>query len=214
MATKFKMKWVLNKTESKKRVLIMCSKLLHCVNELLYKYSDNNLHCNIVGILSNHTDASKIANYNNINFKHIPINQASKEEDIAKMSKAIDDFNPEVIVLARYMQIIPKEVCDKYKYKIINIHHSFLPSFIGANPYHRAYNRGVKLIGATCHYVTKELDSGPIIEQDVARITHSKSIKDIEKIGQDVEKIVLVTGLKYHLEDRNLICNNRTIVLT
>jgi formyltetrahydrofolate deformylase len=119
-----------------------------------------------------------------------------------------------VIVLARYMQIIPKAMCDKYSGKIINIHHSFLPSFAGSNPYKRAAQRGVKLIGATCHYVTSELDEGPIIEQDVLRVSHSDSVQEMQKMGQDIEKVTLAKGLQYHLEDRVLTCNNKTVVFS
>ncbi len=133
---------------------------------------------------------------------------------MAKMMDTVDAFQPDVIVLARYMQIIPKSMCDKYSGKIINIHHSFLPSFVGANPYERAAQRGVKLIGATCHYVTSELDEGPIIEQDVLRVNHSDSAEEMQQMGQDIEKVTLAKGLQYHLEDRVLICNNKTIVFS
>ena len=147
-------------------------------------------------------------------FKQVDINTDTKADDIKKMNLAVDSFNPDVIVLARYMQIIPKELCGKYSGKIINIHHSFLPSFVGANPYARAAERGVKLIGATCHYVTADLDEGPIIEQDVVRVDHADSAEDMKKMGQDIEKITLAKGLQYHLEDRVLTCNNKTVVFS
>ena len=165
-------------------------------------------------VLSNHDKLSKLASWYDVAFKKVSINQDTKVADMKKMMQVVEGFNPDVIVLARYMQIIPEEMCAEYSGKIINIHHSFLPSFVGANPYARAAERGVKLIGATCHYVTANLDEGPIIEQDVVRVDHGDSADDMKKMGQDVEKITLAKGLKYHLEDRVLTCNNKTIVFS
>jgi formyltetrahydrofolate deformylase len=190
----------------------MGSKSSHCVADLLHRGHENELEGEIIGVLSNHQRLGKVASWYDVDFKQVEINTNTKDADIAKMTKAVDLFNPDVIVLARYMQIFPKDLCEKYAGKIINIHHSFLPSFVGANPYKRAADRGVKLIGATCHYVTADLDEGPIIEQDVIRVDHGNSSDNMKKMGQDVEKITLAKGLQYHLEDRVLTCNNKTIV--
>lgn len=214
VADKYQMNWQLHDASQLKRVLIMGSKSSHCVADLLHRNDELEIEGNIVGVLSNHDKLKKIASCYDVDFKKIAINKDTKEADMAKMIDAVDAFNPDVIVLARYMQIIPKTMCDKYQGKIINIHHSFLPSFVGANPYERAAQRGVKLIGATCHYVTSELDEGPIIEQDVLRVDHSNSAKEMKKMGQDIEKITLAKGLQYHLEDRVLTCNNKTVVFS
>ncbi|SFV85756.1 Formyltetrahydrofolate deformylase [hydrothermal vent metagenome] len=212
LAEEYQMVWQMNDATTLKRILIMGSKSSHCVADLLHRGHENELEGEIIGVLSNHDKLAKIASWYGVDFKKVPINKDSKKADMAKMMDAVDVFKPDVIVLARYMQIIPKSMCDKYQGKIINIHHSFLPSFAGASPYKRASERGVKLIGATCHYVTSELDEGPIIEQDVLRVNHSDSVKTMQKMGQDVEKITLAKGLQYHLEDRVLTCNNKTIV--
>ena len=214
LADQCNMVWQLSDAAQLKRILIMGSKASHCVADLLHRGHEDELEGEIVGVLSNHDRLSKLASWYDVTFKKVSINQDTKETDTNKMMKTVDSFNPDVIVLARYMQIIPEEMCVEYSGKIINIHHSFLPSFVGANPYKHAAERGVKLIGATCHYVTADLDEGPIIEQDVVRVDHADSADDMKKMGQDVEKITLAKGLKYHLEDRVLICNNKTIVFS
>ncbi|CAC9533593.1 Formyltetrahydrofolate deformylase (EC 3.5.1.10) [uncultured Gammaproteobacteria bacterium] len=212
LAEQYQMNWQMNDANQLKRILIMGSKSSHCVADLLHRGHENELEGNIIGILSNHNKLRKIASWYEVDFKQVAIEKATKTADMAKMMNTVDSFNPDVIVLARYMQIIPKSMCEKYQGKIINIHHSFLPSFVGANPYQRAADRGVKLIGATCHYITNELDEGPIIEQDVLRVDHSDNAEEMQKMGQDIEKITLAKGLQYHLEDRVLTCNNKTIV--
>ncbi|BAS68051.1 formyltetrahydrofolate deformylase [Bathymodiolus septemdierum thioautotrophic gill symbiont] len=212
LAKQYQMNWQMSDASQLKRILIMGSKSSHCVADLLHRGLENELEGKIVGLLSNHDKLKKIASWYAVDFKKVPINKESKEVDMAKMMNAVDAFAPDVIVLARYMQIIPKSMCEKYAGKIINIHHSFLPSFAGASPYKRAAERGVKLIGATCHYVTSELDEGPIIEQDVLRVNHSDSAQEMQKMGQDIEKITLAKGLQYHLQDRVLTCNNKTVV--
>ena len=214
VASQYDMNWQINDSTKLKRILIMGSKSSHCVADLLHRGHENELEGEIIGVLSNHQRLEKIASWYDVDFKQVVVNVDTKEVDIAKMTVAVDSFNPDVIVLARYMQIIPQDLCDRYAGKIINIHHSFLPSFVGANPYKRAAERGVKLIGATCHYVTSDLDEGPIIEQDVVRVDHGDSANDMKKMGQDVEKITLAKGLKYHLEDRVLTCNNKTVVFS
>ena len=192
----------------------MGSNSSHCVADLLHRHHENELEGEIVGVLSNHNKLANLASWYEVDFKQVEVHPESKAADIVKMNQAIDDFEPDVVVLARYMQIVPEELCQKYQNRIINIHHSFLPSFVGANPYARAAERGVKLIGATCHYVTANLDEGPIIEQDVVRVDHADTAEDMKKMGQDVEKITLAKGLKYHLEDRVLTCNNKTVVFS
>lgn len=214
IADKYKMDWRLSDASQLKRILIMGSNSSHCVADLLHRHHEQELEGEVVGVLSNHNKLSKLASWYDVAFKQVDINTDTKADDIEKMSLAVDSFNSDVIVLARYMQIIPEELCNKYSGKIINIHHSFLPSFMGANPYNRAAERGVKLIGATCHYVTANLDEGPIIEQDVVRVDHADSANDMKKMGQDVEKITLAKGLQYHLEDRVLTCNNKTVVFS
>ncbi len=214
VADQYKMDWRLSDASQLKRILIMGSNSSHCAADLLHRHHEQELEGEVVGVLSNHNKLSKLASWYDVLFKQVDINAETKVDDINKMSLAVDSFNPDVVVLARYMQIIPEELCKKYVGKIINIHHSFLPSFVGANPYKRAAERGVKLIGATCHYVTADLDEGPIIEQDVVRVDHSDSAEDMKKMGQDVEKITLAKGLQYHLEDRVLTCNNKTIVFS
>jgi len=214
VADKYKMDWRMSDASQLKRILIMGSKSSHCVADLLHRHHEKELEGEIVGVLSNHDKLSKLASWYDVHFKQVSINDSTKTADIASMTQAISAFNPDVIVLARYMQIIPGDLCDKYSGKIINIHHSFLPSFVGANPYARAAERGVKLIGATCHYVTANLDEGPIIEQDVVRVNHADSADDMKKMGQDIEKITLAKGLQYHLEDRVLTCNNKTVVFS
>ena len=214
IANTYDMVWHLSDNLKLKRILIMGSKSSHCVADLLHRGHENELEGEIVGVLSNHQRLSKIANWYDVPFKQVSIETDTKVEDIATMTQAVVEFNPDVVVLARYMQIIPQDLCKQFEGKIINIHHSFLPSFVGANPYKRAAERGVKLIGATCHYVTANLDEGPIIEQDVIRVDHADSADDMKKMGQDVEKITLAKGLQYHLEDRVLVCNNKTIVFS
>ncbi len=214
IAQQYNMTWHFGDNSKRKRILLMGSKLSHCVADLLHRDHESEIEGKIIGVLSNHKNLSKLANWYEVPFKQVNINSATKDSDIAKMTQAAAEFNPDVIVLARYMQIIPKDMCQQFSGKIINIHHSFLPSFVGANPYTRAAQRGVKLIGATCHYVTSNLDEGPIIEQDVIRVDHADSSNDMKKIGQDIEKITLAKALQYHLEDRVLICNNKTIVFS
>ena len=163
-------------------------------------------------MISNHPDLRSLVEWHGIDFVHIPVDKDHKAEAFAQVMRVVDSVEADVIVLARYMQIVPPEMCERYPGRIINIHHSFLPSFAGARPYHQAFERGVKLIGATCHYVTAELDAGPIIEQDISRIDHGDTVEDLLRIGRDVERSVLARGLRWHLEDRVLINADRTVV--
>ena len=212
VAEKFSIKWQVFDTSKKKRVMLMASKEAHCLIDLLYRWHSGELDCDIVGVISNHDDLRSMVEWYNVPFHHVPVDPNDKTESFTKVNQLIEEADSDTIVLARYMQIIPPELCQKYKHKIINIHHSFLPSFVGAKPYHQAAKRGVKLIGATCHYVTEDLDAGPIIEQDVARITHADTVTDMVRLGRDIEKVVLARGLRYHLEDRVLVHGNHTVV--
>ena len=198
--------------EIPKRVALMVSKSSHCLSDLLDRWRNGDLKCDIPCIISNHNDMRGLAEFYGIDYYHVPIDANNKAEGFAKIEQITDDLNIDCIVLARYMQIMPQSLCDKFKHRIINIHHSFLPSFVGGKPYHQASRRGVKLIGATSHYVTEQLDEGPIIEQDVVRVSHRNSIEDLVRLGKDVEKAVLARGVRAHLEDRILVHGNKTVV--
>lgn len=212
LADQFSMMWRITESSYKKKVILMASKESHCLIDLLYRWHSNELDCEIVGVISNHNDLRNMVEWYGVPYHYVAVDPANKEASFAQVTQLIEDYKTDCIVLARYMQIIPPALCQRYVQKIINIHHSFLPSFVGAKPYHQAAKRGVKLIGATCHYVTEELDAGPIIEQDVVRISHQNSVEDMVRLGRDVEKMVLAKGLRYHLEDRLLVHDNRTVV--
>ena len=208
IAKKRKMQFNIYNASEVPKIIIMVSKFDHCLVDLLYRVKIGELKAKIVAIISNHSDTEILANSYGIPFHCIKVTSENKnalEELIAK-------YNAEAIILARYMQILSKEISDKYSSKIINIHHSFLPSFKGASPYKQAYKRGVKLIGATAHFVTSDLDEGPIIEQDVTRVTHVMSSSDMVAAGRDVERIVLFRAVKYFIERRVLLNKNKTIV--
>ena len=194
------------------KIIIMASKFDHCLMDLLYRAKTKELKVQIVAIISNHNDAQNLAKNYNVPFHCIEVNKDNKNIAEKSLEKLIHKYDAEAIILARYMQILSKEISDKYSGKIINIHHSFLPSFKGASPYKQAYKRGVKLIGATAHFVTSDLDEGPIIEQDVARVTHSTSSFDMVAAGRDVERIVLFRAVKSYLERRVLLNKHKTIV--
>ena len=212
IAARFSMHWYLTDTGIKPRVVLLASKQSHCLSDLLYRWRSGELEFDIPCVLSNHADLRDFVAWHGIDYHHLPVDPADKPAHFAAVSAAVRAGRADVIVLARYMQILPPELCEQYPGRIINIHHSFLPSFIGARPYHQASARGVKLIGATCHYVTSDLDAGPIIEQDVVRVGHHNTVEDMVRLGKDVEKTVLARGLRYHLEDRVLLHGNKTIV--
>ena len=198
--------------DRKRRVAIMCSKQEHCLYDLLVRYRAGELPCDLAMIVSNHADAAPIAKHFAIPFHHLPV---AKDEKAAQESQVIDLLHQagiELVVLARYMQILSARFVERFPYRIINIHHSFLPAFVGANPYRQAYEKGVKLIGATSHYVTPELDQGPIIEQETIRVSHRDTAEVLQRKGKDLEKRVLATALRWHLEDRILIHHNKTVV--
>lgn len=214
IAEQFQMDWDLIDASQRKKVILMATKDSHCLADLLHRHHEGNLACDIQAVISNHSDLEQLANWYNIPYHHVPIPADDKDKAYEVIEQLWQEYKTQVIVLARFMQIIPPELCTRYLGKIINIHHSFLPSFIGANPYLQAHTRGVKLIGATCHYVTEDLDDGPIIEQDVVRVTHKETAADLVRLGKDVEKAVLARGLLYHLEDRVLLDNRKTVVFT
>jgi formyltetrahydrofolate deformylase len=212
IAEEMRMDWKISDSAVKKRVVILVSKQEHCLYDLLARWQSKELDIEIPCIISNHDTFKGFVEWHGIPFHHVPVDPQHKEAAYAEMHRLFDDVKGDTMVLARYMQIIPPAMCAAYPGQIINIHHSFLPSFVGARPYHQAHQRGVKLIGATCHYVTSELDQGPIIEQDVIRIDHSDSVDDMVRYGKDIEKAVLARGLRYHLEDRVLAHGNKTVV--
>src|SRR5690606_34385956 len=212
IAREFGMRWHVADSQVRKRVVLMVSKESHCLADLLHRWQSNDLDANIVAVISNHEDLRRMVEWHDIPFHHVPVSKDNKAEAFAKIHELLEDYQVDVTVLARYMQILPSDLCTRYPGRIINIHHSFLPSFAGARPYHQAHLRGVKLIGATCHYVTQDLDEGPIIDQDVVRVSHSDTVEDLVRLGRDVEKNVLARGLRYHLEGRVIDHDNKTEV--
>ncbi len=212
IATELEMDWKITDSAVKKRVVVLVSKQEHCLYDLLARWQSKELDIEIPCVISNHDSFKGFVEWHGIPFHHVPVTADNKPQATAEMRRLYDESRGDTMVLARYMQILSPELCAAYPGQILNIHHSFLPSFVGAKPYHQAYQRGVKLIGATCHYVTSELDQGPIIEQDVIRIDHSDSPDDMVRYGKDIEKTVLARGLRYHLEDRVLVHGNKTVV--
>ncbi|MCP4037365.1 MAG: formyltetrahydrofolate deformylase [bacterium] len=214
IANRFDMEWKITDQRSPKRVCLLVSKIDHCLSDIIYRWRNGEYHIEISSVISNHPDCAELAAMHGLAYHHVPIKKENKSEAFGEIGKLLADQNPEVIVLARFMQIMPPDLCAQYKQQIINIHHGFLPSFAGAKPYHAAYDHGVKLIGATCHYVTEELDAGPIIEQDVIRVDHADSATDMVALGRDVERMVLSRGLRDHLEDRVIVHGNKTVVFS
>jgi len=212
IARELGMDWRITDSDVKKRVVILVSTQEHCLYDLLARWQSKELDIEIPCVISNHETYRGFVEWHGIPFHHVPVTADNKQQAYTEVERLFDESGADTMVLARYMQILPPDLCRKYPGQIINIHHSFLPSFVGAKPYHQAYQRGVKLIGATCHYVTEELDQGPIIDQDVIRIDHSDSVEDLVRYGKDIEKAVLARGLRYHLEGRVLVNGNRTVV--
>jgi formyltetrahydrofolate deformylase len=211
VAKPFSMQWEMRSKQQKSRVLIMVSKEGHCLNDLLYRHETGQLAIDIPAIVSNHPDLEHVAKWHNVPFYHLPIG-TDKSAQEKKILEIVKSHSVDVVVLARYMQILSPEMCAALAGKAINIHHSFLPSFKGARPYAQAYARGVKIIGATAHYVTTDLDEGPIIEQEVARVDHAHCVDDLVAIGRDIECLVLSRALKYHAEHRVLLNAQKTVV--
>ena len=211
LAQEFGMEWQLADSAIKKRLVELVSKQDHCLNDLLHRWRSGELLVDIPCVISNHDDLRSFVEWHGIPFVRVEM-QNDKAAAFEKIAALFDEHRGDCMVLARFMQILPPSLCQRYPGRIVNIHHSFLPSFVGAKPYHQAYQRGVKLIGATCHYVTDELDAGPIIEQDTVRIDHGDTVDDLVRYGRDIEKTVLARGLRYHVEDRVLVCGSKTIV--
>ncbi|MES3009555.1 MAG: formyltetrahydrofolate deformylase [Pseudomonadota bacterium] len=208
----FKMAWQLHATAEPMRTVILVSKEGHCLNDLLFRWKSGLLPIDIRAIVSNHREFYQLAASYNVPFHHIPVTAATKAQVEAKQFEIIESEGAELVVLARYMQILSDDLCRKLQGRAINIHHSFLPSFKGAKPYYQAHDRGVKLIGATAHYVTADLDEGPIIEQDVARVDHSKTVEDFTAQGRDTESQVLARAVKWHSEHRVLLNGHKTVI--
>ena len=212
IAAKFNMVWQLKLSQHKTRVAIMVSQYDHCLADLLHRHKSGELACEIPLVISNHTDTEELVKFYGIDFHYLQVTKDTKPAVEAAQFKLFSDYNIDLIVLARYMQILSPDFVQRYPQRIINIHHSFLPAFIGAKPYHRAFERGVKLIGATGHYVTEVLDEGPIIEQDIDRISHRDQVEDLIQKGRDLERIVLSKAVRWHIENRILLYANKTVI--
>jgi formyltetrahydrofolate deformylase len=208
----FGMKWRLALASQRPRMIILVSKYDHCLVDLLYRQQSGELACDIPLIISNHPDNQAVADFYKIPYSVVPFTKDNKIEAEGRIQSLIDQHNPGFMVLARYMQILSNDFVHRYPQRIINIHHSFLPAFVGARPYHQAFERGVKIIGATSHYVTEVLDDGPIIEQDVVRVSHRDTVEDLIRKGRDLEKIVLSRAVRLHVENRILVYGNKTVV--
>lgn len=214
LASTYNMQWSIHTDDKSPKMAIFVSKYKHCLYDLLSRYRSGELEVEIPFILSNHNDLRHIADQFNIPFFHVPFNKENRVEAEKEQLVLLEKYDIDFIVLARYMQIVSGTLINKFPNKIINIHHSFLPAFAGAKPYHAAFKRGVKIIGATSHYVTEELDAGPIIEQDVTTVTHSHSIEDFIAKGRDLEKIVLSRGVKLHIARKTMVYNNKTVIFS
>lgn len=212
IAKKFDMKWSLEESSYKPKVLILVSKAGHCLNDILHKVHSNTLNITIPAIVSNHKTLEHLAKWYNIPFHHLPISQETKTSQEDRLLELIKKESIDLVVLARYMQIFSEKLCSLLAGKVINIHHSFLPSFKGAKPYHQAYERGVKIIGATAHYATHDLDEGPIIEQETIHVNHSHSPEKLVSLGQDIEASVLTKAIELHIEKRVMINGHKTVV--
>lgn len=212
VADRFSMRWRLERSDRPLRVGLFVSKSVHCLVDLLYRHQSGELACEIPLVISNHEDARRWCEFYGIPFYHVPVETGNKQAAEVRQLALLEEKKIDLVVLARYMQVISPDFVARFPRRIINVHHSFLPAFVGARPYHRAFERGVKLIGATSHYVTDELDEGPIIEQDVMRISHRDSLEDLLEKGRDLEKIVLSRGLRWHLNHRILVYDHKTVV--
>jgi formyltetrahydrofolate deformylase len=213
IAAKFDMEWRMTQPGTRKKMAVMVSKYDHCLVDLLYRHKIGELNCDIPLIISNHADNKPVADFYQVPFFVIPVNQDNKREAEQRQIELIRGHKADFTVLARYMQVLSNDFVATFPHRIINIHHSFLPAFVGAKPYHQAFQRGVKLIGATSHYVTEVLDDGPIIEQDVVRISHRDSVDDLIQKGRDLEKVVLSRGVRWHIDDRVLLYGNKKTVV-
>jgi formyltetrahydrofolate deformylase len=212
LAAELQMRWRIELMSERPRVALFVSQYLHCLADILHRQQAGELRCSIPLIIGNHADGEALARFYNVEFRHIPVSAASKKDAEQEQLQLLRERGIQLVVLARYMQILSPEFIQQYPSRIINVHHSFLPAFVGARPYHAAFRRGVKLIGATSHYVTEMLDDGPIIEQDVARISHRDQLDDLIMKGRDLERVVLSRAVMWHLEHRILCYGNKTVV--
>jgi formyltetrahydrofolate deformylase len=210
LAQQLKISWSLINLNQPKKVVILASKQEHCLADLLSRYISQDLTMNLLAVISNHVEHEKLVQAHDVPYHYVSF--ADSNVAFQEIDALLNRMNPDLIILARFMRILPAAICEKFAGRIINIHHSFLPSFIGANPYMQAYEKGVKMIGATCHYVTTDLDEGPIIEQDTIHINHRYSLSQIKQRGSDIEKIVLARGVRHHLEERIMLNGNKTII--
>jgi len=213
IAGKFNMQWKVYDQNVLSRVLIVASKHDHCVNDLLYRYRTGALRMSVPAIVSNHMDLAGLAEWHRVPYFHVPVTPESKADAEQRLLDIVEDTQAELIVLARYMQILSDELCNRLEGRLINIHHSFLPGFKGARPYHKAHEHGVKLIGATAHYVSPQLDEGPIIEQMVERVDHTHTVDDLVAVGRDVESMTLARAVRLHVDHRVFLNGNKTVVL-
>lgn len=216
VAAELGMDWRLSDTAVPKRMVVLASREDHCLADLLYRWRSGDLPGEMVCVISNHTDLRELVEGHGVDFLHVPVpkDEPGKAAAFETIGEVFTERGGDVMILARYMQIVPPKLCLALAGRVINIHHSFLPSFMGARPYHQAFERGVKLIGATCHYVTPDLDAGPIIEQDIRRIDHGDTAEELIRVGRDIERVVLARGVRWHLEDRVLVNGRRTVVFS
>jgi formyltetrahydrofolate deformylase len=212
VAKKFAMDWKVSDSAQPRRVVLLCSKQEHCLYDLLARHVAQDFPFVVPCVISNHENHRKVVEAHGIPFHYVPVTPENKHAAYRQMEHLFREAQADLIVLARYMQVLDEQMCRDFAGRIINIHHSFLPSFAGAKPYHQAHRRGVKLIGATCHFVTPDLDEGPIVEQDVIRIDHSDTPEDMAHLGKDIEKVVLARGLRAVVEDRVLLAGNKTVI--
>lgn len=212
LASELKADWTIRVAESHMKVVVMVSTLGHCLADLLWRWRSGELRCDMALVISNHEDLREMAERENIPFQHVPVLSDQQKHSFSRVGELLRQIQPDLVILARYMQILPEELCAEFSGRLINIHHSFLPSFAGANAYAKAYERGVKLIGATCHYATPELDAGPIIDQEVVRVEHFHTPEDLVRLGRDCERLALARSVRWHLEGRVLVHGNRSIV--
>ncbi len=212
LAAELKADYTIRAAEKRMKLAVLVSKSGHCLADLLWRWHSAELDCDIPLVISNHNDLRKMTEREKIKFEHVQIESGREKDGFAKVEALLDEVQPDLVVLARYMRIMPAEMCAKFSGRMMNIHHSFLPSFAGAGAYAQAYERGVKLIGATCHYATAELDAGPIIDQEVVRVEHYHTPEDLVRLGRDCERLALARSVRWHLEDRILIHGNRAIV--
>lgn len=212
LAEKDSMDWQLRDLADKPKVVIAVSRWGHCLNALLHKWKEGTLPVEIAAVVSNHNDMRDLVEWYNVPYHHLPVTKETKPQQEAQILAVMDETKADFLVLARYMQILSNDLCEKLSGRAINIHHSFLPGFKGAKPYHQAYDRGVKLIGATAHFVTSDLDEGPIIEQEVERVSHANTPEELVEIGHDIESVVLYRAVRWHAEQRVLLNGSRTVV--